>query len=598
MAINFTDSPANGATITQGNSTFTYNSTYGVWDRSIAASAISVYATLANLPLSDVSDDTIAKVLDTDKLYIWDGTGWYYLPPTNTNPTITTASSATYELATDGTPTVVTLDANDPEGLPITWSYAVTTGALGSTATVSQNNNVFTITPSTDSGDAGDFTLTFTASDGVNIATSASEFSLSFVPSWASASEQQLLQHTWAGYASAANDYFGSGVSLSDDGNTAIVGAWGEDNGGTRAGAAYIFTRSGTTWTELAELKASNPSAYDYFGVSVDMSGDGNTAIVGARNEDTTASDSGAAYIFTRSGSTWTEQVMLKASDLQAQDALGVSVSISADGNTAIVGAVLYRGGAQTGAAYIFARSGSTWSQQAKVQAPNLQAVSEFGKQVSISGDGNTAIVGAKFEDVSGSDQSGFVYIFARSGSAWSQQVRLTTPGGETYAYFGSSVSLSSNGNTAIVGAEGSKFSGYAEGERSAGAAHIFTRSGTTWTHEARIQASDAGHFYDFGSSVSMSNDGNTVIVGDPDNDTGGDSAGAVYLFTRDGTTWTELSMLQASDVVERQNDANALEFGKAVALSGDGNTAIVGAESSDLVSPADRGAAYIFVAG
>jgi len=204
MPINFTDSPANGATITQGNSTFIYNSTYGVWDRVISTSPISTYSTLADMPLSDVEDDTLAKVLDTNKLYKWTGTGWYFLDPVNTNPTITTGGDSSYELALDGTPTVVTLQANDPEGFPIIWSYAVTAGSLGSTATVSQSNNVFTITPSTLEADVGEFTLTFTASDGVNLATSASEFSLSFL--------MNLVQYA----AVAAWNSINSPVNLSD----------------------------------------------------------------------------------------------------------------------------------------------------------------------------------------------------------------------------------------------------------------------------------------------------------------------------------------------------------------------------------------------
>jgi len=184
MPINFTDSPANGATITQGNITYTYNSDKGVWNRTTVvanvASAIDEYGTLAELPLSGVEDDTLAKVLDTNKLYKWTGTGWYFLDPVNTNPTITTAGDAAYNLSTDGTPTVVTLAANDPEGFPIIWSYAVTAGSLGSTATVAQADNVFTITPSTLEANEGGFTITFTASDGVNIDTSTSEFSLTF----------------------------------------------------------------------------------------------------------------------------------------------------------------------------------------------------------------------------------------------------------------------------------------------------------------------------------------------------------------------------------------------------------------------------------
>jgi len=145
-----------------------------------AGSATTVYSTIGDLPLSGVTTGAQAYVSSTNRLYIWNGTGWYNIALINTAPTITTGGSSSYDLAIDGTPTVVTLDANDPEGLPITWNYAITAGSLGSTATVSQANNVFTITPSTDSANAGEFTLTFTASDGVNLATSASEFSLVF----------------------------------------------------------------------------------------------------------------------------------------------------------------------------------------------------------------------------------------------------------------------------------------------------------------------------------------------------------------------------------------------------------------------------------
>ena len=145
-----------------------------------AGSATTVYSTIGDLPLSGVTTGAQAYVSSTNRLYIWNGTGWYNIALINTAPTITTGGSSSYDLAIDGTPTVVTLDANDPEGLPITWNYAITAGSLGSTATVSQANNVFTITPSTDSANAGEFTLTFTASDGVNLATSTSEFSLVF----------------------------------------------------------------------------------------------------------------------------------------------------------------------------------------------------------------------------------------------------------------------------------------------------------------------------------------------------------------------------------------------------------------------------------
>jgi N-acetylglucosamine kinase-like BadF-type ATPase len=152
-------------------------------------------------------------------------------------------------------------------------------------------------------------------------------------------------------------DLFGTSVSISSDGNTAIVGAYGNDNG---AGAAYIFTRSGTTWTQQAKIVASDKQPSDFFGWSVSISGDGNTALVGAYYGDAGVTNTGAAYIFTRSGTTWTQQQKIQASDADAYDVFGTSVSISSDGNTAIVGASYQEdtGGTDAGAAYIIAYGG------------------------------------------------------------------------------------------------------------------------------------------------------------------------------------------------------------------------------------------------
>lgn len=143
-------------------------------------SGTTAYDTIAELPLSGVEDGEMALVLENNRLYIWNGTGWFNIALLNTNPTITSGPNAGYVLAKDGTPTVLTLIASDPEGLPIIWSYQVTSGSLGSTATIVQSGNQFTITPGTDAGDVGTFGVTFTASDGVNIATAASTFTLVF----------------------------------------------------------------------------------------------------------------------------------------------------------------------------------------------------------------------------------------------------------------------------------------------------------------------------------------------------------------------------------------------------------------------------------
>jgi len=554
-----------------------------IYSRLKGSSPIVIYATAAELPISPVSAaGQKAYVTETNRLYVSNGSGWYSVALINTSPTITSGGDAAYELAIDGTPTVVTLDANDPEGLPITWNYAVTAGSLGSTATVSQSNNVFTITPSIVGANAGEFTLTFTASDGVNLATSASEFSLAFAGDWSLATQQAKILASDA----EASDQFGKSVSISGDGNTVIAGAYYEDTGGADAGAAYIFTKSGSTWTQQAKLLASDAQASDYFGSAgaVSISNDGNTVIVGSYGEDMPGGDAaGAAYIFTRSGSTWTQQAKIQSSDKTVGDRFGYSTSISSDGNTVIVGADREAtGGSEAGAAYIFTRSGSTWTEQAKIQASDKEAGDNFGYSTSISGDGNTVIVGAYYEATGGTG-AGAAYIFTRSGSTWTQQAKIQASDIEAGDYFGVSVSISSDGNTVIVSA-------FLEdtGGSNAGSAYIFTRSGSTWTQQAKIQASDPEASDLFGHSVSISSDGNTAIVGSIYES---NYAGSAYIFTRSGSTWTQQAKIQASDA--EQSDY----FGTSVSISGDGDTVIVGANNEDTGAD-NAGAAYIFVAG
>ena len=611
MAVNFPDSPSDNQTFTTNGRTYRYNSATGAWKivSAGAASDISDLTDTTNVIPADISDLTdtggllgsggatvyadmaalvaatgmsngdFGLVTATNNIYVYNGSGWYKIATVqNDSPSAITGVDGTYSLAIDGTPTVITAISTDPEGFPLTWSYAVTSGSLGSTATVSQADNVFTITPSTTESDAGTFELTFSATDGINGAVNASsEFSLAFA-SWSNATQQAKIQASDA----ENQDFFGHSVSISGDGNTAIVGAYQEDATATDAGSAYIFTRSGTIWSQQAKIQASDAEATDHFGYSVSISSDGDTAIVGARYEDTTGTDAGSAYIFTRSGTTWSQQAKIQASDAQASDQFGFSVSISSDGNTAIVGARAEdTTGSNAGSAYIFTRSGTTWSQEAKIQASDAQTNDYFGQSVSISSDGNTAIVAAYQEDTTGS-----AYIFTRSGSTWSQQAKIQASDAEASDFFGWSVSISSDGNTAIVGAYGEDTTA-----SSAGSAYIFTRSGSTWSQQAKIQASDAEETDFFGWKVSISSDGNTAIVAAVYEDTGGASAGSAYIFTRSGSTWSQRDKIQASD--PEAND----QFGSSVSISSDGNTAIVGALGEDTTA-SSAGSAYIFVKG
>jgi len=600
--------PTNGQLVSQFDKPYIYDSTLGVWrsyagsfsgasidvlsdvDLTVApedgqvltwnaansefvpgeaASGTNVYTTIAELPLSGNDDGSLAFVSGNNRLYIWNGAGWFNIAMINTSPSITTGPDASYAFAVDGTPIVLTLVAEDPEGFPITWSYQVTTGSLGSTATVGQSDNVFTITPSTSEADIGAFGITFTASDGINLATAASSFSLSFGPNWSLTTQQQKIVASDI----QANDNFGYSVAISGD--TAVVGAHYEDTGATSAGSVYIFTRSGTTWTQQQKIQASDLQANDQFGISVSI--DGDTAVVGAWYEDTGGADAGSAYIFTRSGTTWTQQQKIQSSDIQAGDQCGYSVAIS--GDTVVVGANREdTGGSNAGAAYVFTRSGSTWTQQQKIQASDLQTTDQFGMSVAI--DGDTVVVAAYAEDTGGAD-AGSAYIFTRSGTTWTQQQKILSSDIEAYDYFGTSVSI--DGDTVVVTAQSED-----TGDINAGAAYIFTRDGTTWTQQQKIQASDAEGSDSFGASVSI--DGDTIVVGAYGEDTGGANAGAAYVFTRSGTTWTQQQKIVASDAEASD------QFGSSVSISGD--TVVVGAYADDTGGTTDAGAAYIFVAG
>ena len=444
---------------------------------------------------------------------------------------------------------------------------------------------------------------------------------------------------------SDASDGFGVTVSLSTDGNTLAVGAVGEgsnatgingdqsDNSAGSSGAAYVFVRSGTSWSQQAYIKASNTANADQFGISLSLSGDGNTLAVGANAEDSnatgingdqsdnSASFSGAAYVYVRSGTSWSQQAYIKASNAEANDFFGQSLSLSADGNTLAVGANGEASNATgingdqsdnsvipAGAAYVFVRSGTSWSQQAYIKASNTGTSDQFGGSLSLSGDGNTLVVGASGEDSNATgingDQSnnsasdaGAAYVYVRSGTSWSQQAYVKAGNAEAGDSFGRSLSLSVAGNTLAVGAtsEDSNATGI-NGDESdnsafvAGAVYVYTRSGITWSQQAYVKASNTEAIDRFGTAVSLSADGNTLAVGanvEDSNATGinGDQSdnsasgsGAAYVFVRSGAMWSQQAYAKAS------NTGGDDQFGRAVGLSADGNTLAVGAndESSN----------------
>jgi len=251
------------------------------------------------------------------------------------------------------------------------------------------------------------------------------------------------LQSTLNNPTPATNDYFGHSVAISGD--YAIVGAYADDTGASDAGSAYIYLRSGTTWSLQSTLNNPTPVGSDHFGYSVAVSGD--YVIVGAFADDTGAGDTGSAYIYARSGTTWSLQATLNNPTPATSDFFGYSVAIS--GDYAIVGAHLDDTGAgDAGSAYIYVRSGTTWSLQSTLNNPTPAASDYFGISVAISGD--YAIVGAYWDDT-GAGDAGSAYIYVRSGTTWSLQSTLNNPTPASSDQFGTSVAIS--GDYAIVGA-------------------------------------------------------------------------------------------------------------------------------------------------
>ena len=411
-------------------------------------------------------------------------------------------------------------------------------------------------------------------------------------------------------------------------------------------------------------LKASNPGEDDRLGVgnplvgvTLAMSADGNTLAVSApyegsgstgvngNQQDESAWESGAVYVFVRAGNRWSQQAYIKASNTQTSDKFGFALALSGDGNTLAVGATLEDSNARgiggnqadnsadsAGAAYVFVRSGSTWSQQAYVKASNADAGDQFGWSVALSDDGSTLAVGAQTEGsaatgVNGNEadntagDAGAVYVFARTGTTWTQQAYVKASNAQAGDRFGFSLTLSGDGNTLAAGSYDEDGSAKGvngasdEGAANSGAAYVFVRRGGTWTHEAYVKASNTVRNIAFGSAVALSRDGSTLAVGavdetnltrgidgdqasTPDNAV---SAGAIYVFGRTDGGWRQQAYVKSFNIGPTDL------FGIRLALSGDGNVLAAGApgqngagrgfsaKPDDFTAP-ESGAVYVFV--
>tara|TARA_Y100000389_G_scaffold170072_1_gene176829 strand:+ start:20 stop:1894 length:1875 start_codon:yes stop_codon:yes gene_type:complete len=569
-------------------------------------SNMRVYETLADLPATSTSKGNTAFVKATNKLYVWNGVGWYLVAEvTNASPSSITGVNASYDLASDGTATTITAVATDPEGMALTWSSSVTAGSLNGT-TVSNVDNVFTVTPH--ATNATTFTLTFSVTDGVNSSVSAvSGFTLAF-GTWAVANRSATINPP--SYVTN-NDNFGHRNHISGDGNTMSISFSGSLNPAfsvSLPGEVMIYTRSGTSWNLQLAYSPSDASANEYWGASgCPLSYDGNTMAVAS----TSAGSYGKVKILTRSGTTWSVQQELEPTRatyptgtgvggnnaLTSGEAFGLSLALSDDGNTLVVGAQGRYQSKNNGRHEIWTRSGTTWTRQVSFHNSGW-TLDDRGGEVAISGDGLTVATSAGFHDPGGNSSAGQVWVWKYNGTSWDssitggEQAKLTHTDASTvnatdrfggYNTAGEAMGLSYDGNYLVVGAYNQDLGG---------SAYVFLRTGTTWAQEAKIQpstypttySSDVGNGWGakmYGLAVCINGDGDKIGVGAPQESSahpgtygagGGNTyGGAVHMWTRSGTTWTHGAICRTASL-------NYAKLGDSVSMDKNGYYMVAGA--------------------
>jgi hypothetical protein len=362
----------------------------------------------------------------------------------------------------------------------------------------------------------------------------------------------------------------GDSVALSDDGSTALVG--GPLDGAGQEGAAWVFVRTGSTWSQQGPklVGGTSPESDGDFGASVALSGDGNTALIGAPGDGQTSDGS---WVFTRSGSTWSQQGgELMPSDEAAggPSRFGAAVALSSDGTTAVIGGADDNAGA--GAVWVFSRASGAWAQEgSKLTADPQAGIGELGASVAISPDGSTLLAG-------GPAGLGAALVFVPAAQTWTQQGPPLSPdpsdGSE--AHFGSSASLSSDGNSALIGESGRTDAACGCDQ---GAAWVFDRSNGSWSGTgAALVPSDIG-VAALGTSVALSGDGTTAVVSGSGQS---DQQSGAWLFTNSGTGWIQ----QGSRVTIAGGSAVS-----STAISGDGATTLLGSADAS----GGQGAAFVY---
>ena len=553
-----------------------------------SASALTVYDSIGLLPVAGLTAGDQAYVTATSRLYLSNGSGWYNVALINATPALTLSSSGTIVLASDGTPTVITMTATDSDNSNANLVLSLESGGdLFKFATVSRDSSVVTITPRTEDsavglGYDGSATLTFKASDGISQATVQNTFTLSFVSDadWTGTVGRTEVNYDYIisntiTYAQFSTD----GMATSRDGNYIGIGytkgiAPTSGGGVSDIGAVFVYQNNNGTVTNQTAVQPDGHAAQEtsfgdnaQFGWDVDFDNDASRMIVGgAKWSSSGVAQHGQAFVFTRSGSnTWTQEAAITAEGGNvASMYFGSSVAMSKDGSTVAIGARNRTHSSITGAGsvFIYTRSGTTWSYQATL-APSDSGIYYAGNHVSIDDDGDRVAFGTNYSDFNGVANNGGFFVFKRTGSSWAEEAHVV--GGAAGRQMGIDTMISGDGETVVVG-HGSYQN-----------IMIYTRSGSTWSNQATFTSSTYASNDKFGESVAISKSGNIAIATAYGDDDDGSSSGNVFIFKRTGTNWAQVAKKGPGVAGSQMGRKNEGQGG--IGCDAGGNNIIVGAQ-------------------
>ena len=388
-------------------------------------------------------------------------------------------------------------------------------------------------------------------------------------------------------------DGLGATIEVSANGRTALVSApYSSFSNSTSSDGVYVFTKTNDEWEHTDTLP--NPLNYRFFGNELALSGNGKTALVGvptAYTGDSNQAGPGKVYVFTRTATGWTQTTIFSDPESDEDNRFGTVVELSTNGQTALIGASRTRTEGTPegfGKAYEFTLTEREWNHTGTIRSPSDINIGFLRSAVALSADGQTVLIGATVPDSELGGFVGEVYVFRREASGWVQTDTLSNPNPTPHEYFSDAIALSADGETALIAAPYDNTSDmFGVGE-----AYVFTKTSSGWTHTDTLSNPEPTQYDLFGNSVALSRNGRTALIGTPGDDTANSSeVGEVYMFTRSSSGWTYTQTFSNPDPDKGDS------FGSSVALDASGQTAFIGAPGNDTATNTNVGEVYVLSA-